>query len=144
MVDAPNGNYWETWMKFLTDHLFKFGLIGAEDFTLFKIVHDAGEAVNEILEFYKIYQSARWVGDNLVIRLARRVSAKAVTELNSQFRDIVRKGEIVQGTALRQEKNEPEIWDLPRLILTPHRRSFGRFRQLIDAINLSEPETAGV
>ncbi|MDQ6912009.1 MAG: TIGR00730 family Rossman fold protein [Verrucomicrobiota bacterium] len=142
MVDAPNGTYWETWMKFLTEHLFKFGLIGAEDFTLFKIVHDAGEAVNEILEFYKIYQSARWVGDYLVIRLARRLSAKAVTELNSQFRDIVRKGEIVQGTALRQEKNEPEIWDLPRLIITPHRRSFGRFRQLIDAINLSELETA--
>ncbi|MDQ6939823.1 MAG: TIGR00730 family Rossman fold protein [Verrucomicrobiota bacterium] len=142
MVDAPNGTYWETWMKFLTEHLFKFGLIGAEDFTLFKIVHDAGEAVNEILEFYKIYQSARWVGDYLVIRLARRLSVKAVTELNSQFRDIVRKGEIVQGTALRQEKNEPEIWDLPRLIITPHRRSFGRFRQLIDAINLSELETA--
>jgi hypothetical protein len=42
---------------------------------------------------------------------------------------------MVQGTALRQEKNEPEIWNLPRLIFTPHRRSFGRFRQLIDAIN---------
>jgi hypothetical protein len=27
---------------------------------------------------------------------------------------------------------------LPRLALTPHRRSFGRFRQLIDAINASE------
>jgi len=28
---------------------------------------------------------------------------------------------------------------LPRLVLTPHRRSFGRFRQLIDAINRTEP-----
>jgi hypothetical protein len=27
---------------------------------------------------------------------------------------------------------------LPRLILTPHRRSFGRFRQLIDAINAAD------
>jgi hypothetical protein len=59
--------------------------------------------------------------------------------LNQQFADIVRAGEIIQGTALRQEKNEPEIWDLPRLILTPHRRSFGRFRQLIDAINSADP-----
>jgi hypothetical protein len=47
----------------------------------------------------------------------------------------VRTGEIIQRNALRQEKNEPQIWDLPRLVLTPHRRSFGRFRQLIDAIN---------
>jgi len=43
----------------------------------------------------------------------------------------------VQGNALRQEKNEPEIWDLTRLILTPYRNNFGRFRQLIDAINAS-------
>ena len=50
---------------------------------------------------------------------------------------MLRTGEIVQGVALRQEKNEPEIWDLPRLILTPNRRSFGRFRQLIDAVNSS-------
>jgi hypothetical protein len=38
---------------------------------------------------------------------------------------------------LPQEKNEPEIWDLPRLIFTPFRTRFGRFRQLIDAINSS-------
>ena len=61
-----------------------------------------------------------------------------MAELNQQFPDILLSGEIVQGSALRQEKNEPEIWELPRLILTPHRRAFGRFRQFIDAINLSE------
>ncbi len=139
MVDAANGTYWETLMKFLTDHLFKFGFIGEEDFKLFRLVHSADEALQEILQFYKLYHSARWVGDNLVIRLVRRLSAQAVTELNAQFRDIVRKGEIVQGTALRQEKNEPEIWDLPRLIFVPYRRSFARFRELIDAINQAEP-----
>jgi hypothetical protein len=60
----------------------------------------------------------------------------SVARLNEQFQDVVRSGEIVQTSALRQEKNEPEIWDLPRLVLNPHRRSFGRFRELIDAINL--------
>jgi hypothetical protein len=34
--------------------------------------------------------------------------------------------------------NEPEIMTLPRLVFTPHRRSFGRFRQLIDAINRTD------
>ncbi|MEO5722383.1 MAG: LOG family protein, partial [Chthoniobacterales bacterium] len=137
-VDRPNGTYWETWMKFLTDHLYKLGLIGEEDFYLFKIVHDEREAVQEILNFYKVYQSARWVGDQLVIRMSSRLSARAVEELNQKFADLVRSGEIQQGSALRQEKNEPAIWDLPRLILTPHRRAFGRFRQLIDAINVAE------
>jgi len=65
------------------------------------------------------------------------LSNKAIVDLNEKLVDIVRTGEIVQGGALSQEKNEPEIWDLPRLILTPYRRSFGRFRQLIDAINSS-------
>jgi uncharacterized protein (TIGR00730 family) len=137
LIDAPNGTYWETWMKFLTDHLFKLGLIGADDFHLFKIVHDSAEAVQEILHFYSVYNSARWVGEQLVIRLTRPLSALALANLNTKFADILRAGEIVQGAALRQEKNEPSIAALPRLILSPHRRSFGRFRQLIDAINLS-------
>jgi len=138
LVDAPNGTYWETWMKFLTEHLFKFGFVGPEDFHLFKIVHDATEAEHEIMQFYKVYHSARWVGDHLVIRLVTPLTPAAIAELNQKFSDVVRKGEIALGGALRQEKNEPAIWTLPRLIITPHRRAFGRFRQLIDAINLSE------
>jgi uncharacterized protein (TIGR00730 family) len=140
LVDRPDGTYWETWVKFLTEHLFKFGFIGPEDFRLFKIVHSASEAVEEILQFYKIYDSARWVGGRLVIRLKQRLSAPAIGDLNQKFSDVVSAGEIFQGTALRQEKNEPAIWNLPRLVLSPHRRSFGRFRELIDAINMSEIE----
>jgi hypothetical protein len=65
------------------------------------------------------------------------LSAAAVVDLNKKFADIVREGEIVQGKLLPPEKNEPEISSLPRLVLKPHRRDFGRFRQLIDAINES-------
>lgn len=138
LLDRPGGTYWQTWMAFLTEHLFKFGYVGAEDFHLFKIVSNVEEAVAEIVRFYSVYQSSRWVGGQLVIRLARKLSPKALAELNREFADLVQTGEIVQRAALRQEKNEPEIWELPRLVLAPHRRSFGRFRQLIDAINASE------
>ncbi len=137
MLDRPRGNYWEVWMKFITDRLLKSGLISEEDFSFFKITHNVGEAVREILHFYKIYRSARWVGQRFVIRMNDRLSKDAIVDLNKQFADIVRKGEIVQGAALPQEKNEPEILDLPRLIFTPFRTRFGRFRQLIDAINSS-------
>jgi hypothetical protein len=125
-------------MKFLTEHLFKLGYVDSEDFHLFKIVPNVGEAVREILHFYSVYQSSRWVGEQLVIRISQKLSDAALVELNQQFSDIVRIGEIIQCGALRQEKNEPEIWDLPRLVLRPHRRSFGRFRQLIDAINATK------
>lgn len=139
LLDRPGGEYWQTWIAFLKDHLFKFGYVSADDFHFFKIVPNVDEAVAEILRFYSVYQSSRWVGQELVIRLARKLSAGAIAKLNAEFADIVRSGAIVQGSALRQEKNEPELWDLPRLILTPNRQSFGRLRQFIDGINASEP-----
>ena len=138
LVDAPGGKYWQTWMHFLEEHLYKFGFISSEDFKLFKIVDNVADAVHEIAHFYSVYQSSRWVGEQLVIRLARKLSANTVAALNRDFADVIRTGEMVQTSALRQEKNEPEIWALPRLVLSPHRRSFGRFRQLIDAINADE------
>jgi hypothetical protein len=137
MLNRPRGNYWELWMEFITDRLLKRGLISQEDFSFFKITRTVPEAVAEILHFYKIYHSARWVGEQFVIRMNDRLSKKAIVNLNEQFADILRKGEIVQGSALLHEKNEPEIWNLPRLILIPFRDNFGRFRQLIDAINSS-------
>jgi uncharacterized protein (TIGR00730 family) len=137
LLDAPGGTYWQTWMDFLTEHLQKLGFVYPQDFAFFKILPGVDEAVAEIMQFYKIFQSFRWVGEEMVIRISQPLSAKAIVDLNQKFSDLVRQGEIVQGGALRQEKNEPHIWTLPRLILTPHRRNFGRFRQLIDAINAS-------
>src|SRR5437870_10275615 len=119
LLDRPRGSYWETWMKFLTDRLLKCGFISQEDFSFFKIMHNVREAVAEILQFYKVYHSARWVGQRLVIRINHRLSRTAIADLNEKFADMVRSREIIQGPALRQEKNEPEIWDLPRLLLTP-------------------------
>ena len=135
MLDRPGGDYWQTWVKFLSEYLFKLGLVSSEDFSFFKIARDVDAAIAEILQFYNVYHSGRWVGEQLVLRICRPLSQSAVADLNKNFADIVRQGEIVQHTALRQEENEPEIWGLPRLILMPHRHSFGRLRQLIDAIN---------
>jgi len=137
LLDRAGGNYWETWMKFITGRLLKFGFISQEDFSFFKIMQNPREAAAEIMQFYKVYHSARWVGERFVIRLNRYLSKAAITNLNRRFADILRRGEIVQGVALRQEKNELEIRDLPRLIFTPFRDRFGRFRELIDAINSS-------
>jgi len=144
LLDRPGGTYWQTWMRFLTEHLFKLGFMSNDDFQMFKIAKNVDEAVAEILQFYKVYNSVRWVGDQLVIRLSHRLTSAAVAELNRSFVDLVRKGEIVQCDALPPEKNEPEIWNLPRLVLKPHRRDFGRFRQLIDAINVAEVEVGSV
>jgi len=81
LLDRPGGTYWETWMRFITDHLFKLGFVSPEDFHMFKICHDVDHAVAEILQFYKTYNSVRWVGEQLVIRLAQRLTSDAVAKL---------------------------------------------------------------
>ncbi len=140
LVDEPQGHYWETWNEFMRGHLLKLGLISEEDFSLFRLTNSVDDAIAEITNFYKTYQSSRYVGDQMVIRLARKLTSEGVQKLNDTFGDILRKGRFFQGTALRQEKNEPELAQLPRLIFTPHRRNFGRMRLLIDAINASQTE----
>ena len=115
--------------------LLKFGFI-TEDFALFKIKHSAQDAAAEITQFFKVFHSALWVGERFVIRLSRSLSNEALVDLNDHFTDILHTGEIVQRVALPKD-DELETGDLPRLIFTPIRSRFGRFRQLIDAINLS-------
>src|SRR5438477_7194862 len=63
LLDKSDGDYWETWMKFLTQHLYKIGFISEDDFYFFKIVPNVAEAVREIVDFYSVYQSSRWVGE---------------------------------------------------------------------------------
>ena len=138
LLDRPRGKYWETWIQFLTKRLLKFGFISKEDFAFFKIKHNAQDAAAEIAQFYKVFHSARWIGERYVIRLNRPLSDEGLVDLNNHFADILRAGEIVQRTAIPKEDDEPETHDFPRLIFTPVRSRFGRFRQLIDAINSSE------
>jgi hypothetical protein len=125
-------------MEFITERLLKSGFVSAEDFAFFRIKHSVQDAAAEITQFYKVFHSARWVGEQFVIRLNRCLAAKAITDLNKRFSDIVRAGEIVQGGALAGRRNELESRRLPRLIFRPIRSRFGRFRQLIDAINSCE------
>jgi len=137
LLDRPRGKYWETWIQFLSKRLLKFGFISEEDFAFFKIKHNTQDAVEEITQFYKVFHSARWIGERFVIRLNRSLSNEALEDLNNRFKDILRTGEIVQRTAVPKEKDELETLELPRVVFTPVRGRFGRFRQLIDAINSS-------
>jgi uncharacterized protein (TIGR00730 family) len=140
MVDRPGGSYWKTWFAFLGEYLLKVGLVSEGDFDLFKMTDSVDEAITEIVQFYRNYHSYRWVGSRIVFRLKKKITEAAVVRLNTEFADLIADGQIAQGGPLPEEKNEPEIAELPRLVLAPYRRNFGRFRKLIDAINLAEKE----
>jgi uncharacterized protein (TIGR00730 family) len=138
LVDKKGGTYWKNWAEFLRIHLLGQGLISADDFNLFRITEEVEEAVEEVLQFYRNFHSYRWVGSDLVIRLHEQLSPGAIENLNQTFSDLFETAPLRAGRALKKEKNEPELYHLPRLVASPHRRNFGRLRQLIDAINRAE------
>lgn len=135
LLDRPGGTFWKSMMHFITEHMLRLKLISPEDLAMFKICATTDEAVAEVTGFYSNYHSARYVGKNFIIRLQRPLAFEALAALEKEFSDILEEGGLVQGTALGAEANEPEIAHLPRLILTPDRRNFGRLRQMIDALN---------
>ena len=138
LIDRKDGTYWRSWTAFLRRHLLEPKLISPEDFNLFRITHDVEDAVSEVLKFYRNFHSYRWVGPQLVIRLQEQLTPDAVAHLNDSFSDLFETAPIRTSGALKQEKNEPELLRLPRLVATPHRRNFGRLRALIDEVNKAE------
>lgn len=138
LVDEPGGTYWKNVEKFFGQQLLADGWISPEDVHLYKVTDSNEEAVEEILRFYRVYHSMRYVNDTLAMRLTVPLSPEHLDRLNTEFSDIVVSGRIEQVGALPEESGEPELAHLPRLTFHFNRRNLGRLRQLIDAINQSE------
>ena len=134
-LSAPNCDYWERWLDFLTQQLLPRELISESDLHLFKIFHDEVEAVEEIQTFYRNYHSVRFVDENLVVRMKQPLSIDEIEQANAKFNDLVVAGKIQQSGALQEECDEPSLSMLPRLVFHYNRKDAGRLRQLIDWLN---------
>jgi len=132
MIAGEGNNYWINWEKHVHEDLLGNGMISEEDESLFHVASSAQDAVNHIMQFYKIYHSSRYVRSNYVIRTNAILTDESIKRLNEAFSDIIREGKIHQSEALPSEKDH---LDLPRIIVPHTRRSFGRLRQLIDMVN---------
>src|SRR5262245_5232331 len=137
MVDQPGGTYWDDWRQFVENELKGNGLISPADTSLFHITYSVDAAVQEVLGFYRVYHSMRYVHKDLVVRLNRPISDVLLDRLNSEFKDIVWEGQIERVEPDPHEANEPEIQHLPRIRFRFDRHGHSRFRQMIDVINRS-------
>ena len=136
LIDEPGGTYWERWVEFLESEPALKGYIGHGDFALFEQVRSVEAAVEIIRRFYRRYHSMRFVGDRLVIRLVEPLDHRAVDRFRTEFSDLLLDGgELVLTGALDEERDEPALARLPRLVLDFNRRDFSRLKQLVDAIN---------
>jgi len=135
-LDAPKGNFWSTFARYLKEHIMRDGLISESDFHLFKVTDNPEAARKEIVNFYYNYHSSRFVGETLVIRMHRAVPSGALIRLRDDFADMLTRPDGIESSgALSEEINEPELSKLPRLCVQFNRRAYGRLRQLIDRIN---------
>ncbi len=135
LVDEPGGNYWKRWQEFVKEDLLARGYISPQDLHLYKVTDSVEEAIREVLGFYRIYHSMRYVRGTLVLRLNEELGKAKMELLRERFADILVTGTFEQCPALPAEANEPTLAKLPRLKFHFNKHDAGRLRQLIDAIN---------
>ena len=133
-VDEPGGTYWQGWRRFVVDEMLHHRLISPADMSLFTLVDSVEAGIRELLKFYSVYHSMRYVRRKLVIRLNHEPGDELLARLNDEFKDIIT-GQIVRSQALPLESDDPHLVDLPRLVFQFNRKDIGRLRQMVDVIN---------
>ncbi len=141
MLEQPGGTYWLQWRAYVAAELLRNGMINDEDMHLFKITDDADVAAREVLRYYRVYHSMRYVGDELILRLRRRISEATLARINAEFAAILATGQIEQCAILPAENGEFPA--LPRLKLHFDRKSLGLLRRCIDVVNGDDETPAG-
>ena len=117
------------------DALFERGFVSPDDRALYTSTDDASAAVEEIMRFYRVYHSQRFVAGRLILRLNAMPETSALAALSSEFADIITRGEIEPVVASPEEIRDDDAVDLPRIALWFDRMSYGRLRLLIDRLN---------
>jgi uncharacterized protein (TIGR00730 family) len=134
-LDAPGGRFWKDWLAYIRSNLLDGGMISQEDLSLFRVTDSVEETVAEILRFYSVFHSMEYLHHRLAIRLQHPIAEARLATLEREFGDILTDGQFRQESSAEGESSRPELAALPRLVLHFNRRSLGRLRQLIDAIN---------
>ena len=134
-LDSPGKHYWREFVDFVEKRLLGDGMISREDTSLYMLTDNHEEAVAEILRFFHVFHSMRYVKDRLVFRLHATPTQDLLEDINAEFADILVDGDFQVSSALSDEKDEPDLQDMARLVFHFNRRSLGRLRQLIDCLN---------
>jgi hypothetical protein len=91
--------------------------------------------VEELVRFYRVYHSQRFVDGLLVLRLNSAVSDDLLSKLTAEFSDIISAGVIETIPPTQEEVETDDFIDLPRIAFEFDRRGYGRLRALIDQLN---------
>jgi uncharacterized protein (TIGR00730 family) len=134
LLDTPGDPYWETVHDFVGRQLVERGLVATADTDLYLVTDDCQAAVDEVLGFYKNYDSLRYVGRLAVMRMKVAPTDAQLAALNDRFGEFSTGG-IARATPFEPERRENDKLDLARITFTLSNHSAGILRELIDAVN---------
>ena len=135
LLDTPGDTYWAGALAFVRDELLVRGLIEQSDLDLVHVTSDVDDVVAHIARFYRNYDSIRFVGKELVIRVKHAPNDAQLAELNERFAYLCATGSIARSAAMKAEIDDGDRLELARLRLTFGMRHYSGLRQLIDALN---------
>jgi uncharacterized protein (TIGR00730 family) len=135
LLDVPGGTFWASLMQFIQRELHARGYISPEDVALVTITDDVSVALDVLTGFYRNYHSLRFVDGDLVLRMQHLPTTDAISELNTDFADIVVKGAIEPAEASKAEKSDNDVPDLARLRFRFDRHGYSRLHELINRLN---------
>jgi uncharacterized protein (TIGR00730 family) len=135
LLEVSGGTYWKTWEAFMRNEVAARGLVSPHDLELYRITDDADEAAAMLRRFYRNYDSIRWVGDRLVLRLKASPTDAEMAALNHRYAEMVATGTIDRADALPAEVTDGDKVDLPRIVLRFDSRHFALLHDLIWDLN---------
>jgi uncharacterized protein (TIGR00730 family) len=134
LLEPQGSAYWRYWLDFNRDQLLANGFINESDLSLLFVATTPQAAVDEIEHFYANYQSARFVGERLILRLRRAPDEAAVAKLNQDFADLLAHDNIEVVRPAPVEIRDQDDLHHQRIALYPQ-HDYGRIRQLINELN---------
>jgi hypothetical protein len=135
LLDQPGSTYWSGFVRYIRDELLSRELISPEDMSLFRVTDSVEAAALEVIGFYSVYNSMRFIRDQLVLRLHVPPTPQLLERLNDEFGDVCTRGRIESVPTHRVEADDEHLLELPRIGFLFNRKATGRLRQMIDVIN---------
>lgn len=135
LLDQPGGTFWAGMRRYVDEELVPAGVIDPDDLDRAIITDSPEVAIAEIDGFWRNYDSLRWVGKRLVLRLRNDPTDAEIDELNDRFADLLAEGRIERTGPHAPERADEDRLDMPRLVLVLDQFRVGSLHRLIRAIN---------
>lgn len=135
LIEPEGSSFWYKWVSLLNEKLLKNDFISRYDIKLFSYHNSVKSAVEEIRDFYRIYDSIRYIGDETRLYLKKPISESLIADIIAEFKDIFIDNtmKMVSEPSGNSQKNSGA--GRPCLIFKFNRKDFGRLCEMIRYIN---------